>query len=80
MRGLHQIDRVPADPQRRHGGQNGQRYVEDHNERTPQIAEKHEDHQTRQHRTQRTLGEQTLHGADDVGRLVELEGDPDVFW
>ncbi|TXT29869.1 MAG: hypothetical protein FD138_2367 [Planctomycetota bacterium] len=74
----HQVDGLAAQPQADNPGGDGQRDVQDNDDRAPPVAQKDEYHQTGQDRSQGSFGRQTVDRASDVRRLIELERDIDV--
>ena len=75
----HEVDRVPRQPQGEDAAQQRQRDVEDDDHHAPPIAQEEHDHQARQDGPQQRFQPHALHGAGDVGRLVELEADLDAL-
>ena len=75
----HDVDRLTRHPEAHDGGQQGEWNRSDHNQGTAEIPQKHEDHQSGQHRSQETFRDQALQGIDDIPGLVEHQVDLDVL-
>ena len=56
----HQMDVLPADPQRERGGQERERDVDDDDERAAPVAQEQQHHQAREDRAQRPFLEQIV--------------------
>ena len=75
----HEIDGVTTDPQREHGGGDGEGDVQDDDEGAAQIPQEEEHHQAGERGTKDAFLDEIADGADDPGALIKLERDVDVL-
>ena len=75
----HDVDGLAGGPQQDDGGEQGERDVQDDDQGAAPVAQKDEHHQAGESRAQQAFGDQAAQGIGDVGRLIELQADVDVF-
>ena len=74
----HDVQRLAAQPEAHYGSQQGKRNRGHDDERTSPIAQKEQDDETGQHRSQQPFAHHGQQRALDIGRLIELIADVDV--
>ena len=74
----HDVDGLAGGPEQDHGAEQGERDVEDDDQRAAPVAQEDQHHEAGEGRAEQAFDHQAADGIADVGRLVEFQADVDV--